>query len=623
MLDLQNKSAGELAALVEYHNLRYWILNAPEISDAEYDRIVEELRRKSPEARQLSELKSIEVSSSKIHHRIPMLSLQKAYTFAEIMAWARKYCRSEQEILSFSPKYDGVAGDWDGKILSTRGNGYEGDDISDKIVMINFHGKKNPETCLAAVPFPVRGEIIMTLPEFSRHRKNFKTPRAASAGLLGRNGASPEYKLTFMPYDAHTENLTFGELTEERFNAVLAGFSSLPYPQDGMVVRLADQGYFDSLGTSSHHPHGAVAWKFSNEGAWSKIENVIWQINRQDITPVAEITPVVIGNRTIRRVTLHSAGFLRDRDIQIGDNVQIILSGDVIPKITGSEPGEKRHSAMIKCCPACHEPLVWRDERILCSNPQCEAVVKAVLLDFGQKLLLKGFGKTAADYLYRTGVRSREDMADKLLYCRQQGFAALPPAGKALQKVLTADTLLTEVQKLVACDVFMLGESYARTLCEKYSLKTIFSHAGDEAFFRAVLPGARTKTIAEGIVQREILWQKIEKLSGHSLSGSNVPHGVVRAANIPGYPDLDVNKVKRVGNGGIICFTGRMPWVRADLYKICTAAGFIPVDSYNSSVSLVVYADGNSMSRKLSGAVRNGTATEHILDFINRINAVK
>ena len=624
MMDLQNKTAEELAALVEYHDLRYWVLNSPEISDAEYDRIVEELRKKSPGARQLSELKTIEVSSSKIRHHVPMLSLQKAYTFDEVMTWAKKYCRSAQEILFFSPKYDGVAGDWDGKILSTRGNGYEGDDISDKIPMIHFQGIGKQNVTLGAVSTPVRGEIIMTLPEFSRHEKEFKTPRAASAGLLGRNDTAVEFELTFVAYDTNREQLTLGELTEERFRKIIAAFSHLPYPQDGVVIQLADREYFDSLGASAHHPHGAIAWKFgSDEGIWSKIENILWQINRQDITPVAEITPVVIGKRTVKRVTLHSAGYLQDNDIQIGDHVQIILSGDVIPKIVSCEPGEERHTAMIESCPVCHSPLSWRDERILCSNLQCEAVIKAALLDFGQKLQLKGFGRSAVDYLYSIGVRSREDMADKLLYCRKFGFAALPPAGNALQKLLTADTLLTEVQKLVACDIFMLGETHARTICEKYSLETIFNHAGDEVFFRKALPSARAKTIADGISQRQNLWEKIEELADDSLYGKNIPAGVIRAVNIPGYPDLDEKNVKRIGNGQLICLTGRMPWVRAELYKICTAAGFVPVDRYNSSVSLVVYADANLLSNKLSSAIRAGKATEHILDFVKRINAVK
>ena len=98
--------------------------------------------------------------------------------------------------------------------------------------------------------------------------------------------------------------------------------------------------------------------------------------------------------------------------------------------------------------------------------------------------------------------------------------------------------------------------------------------------------------------------------------------GVVRAANTAGFPDLDISKVSRIGNGEQICLTGRMPWIRAELYSVCMAAGFCPVDKYSSKVSLVVYADISSNSNKLSGAFRHGTPVEHILDFVKRINAI-
>ena len=187
MIDLKNKNAEELAALVEYHNLRYWVLNSPEISDADYDRIVEELRKKSPGAPQVNEIKSIEVSSSKIHHAVPMLSLQKAYSYAEVVKWAEKYCRSEKELLEFSPKYDGVAGDWSGEILSTRGDGHNGDDISDKIGMINCRCAGNKETFLAALQALSKGKEIIGESEWE------KLPYNAAAGA--------KYKMLGMDYE--------------------------------------------------------------------------------------------------------------------------------------------------------------------------------------------------------------------------------------------------------------------------------------------------------------------------------------------------------------------------------------------------------------------------------------
>jgi hypothetical protein len=169
----------------------------------------------------------------------------------------------------------------------------------------------------------------------------------------------------------------------------------------------------------------------------------------------------------------------------------------------------------------------------------------------------------------------------------------------------------------------MLGESLARTLCGKYTVKQIFEHAGNTEFFRKNLPPpARAETIAQSMTERVELYRKIEALCDDSIYKRGVPAGVVRSVNAPGFPDLDIRNVRKIGNGKIVCLTGRMPWVRAELFKICSAAGYIPVDRYSSSVDLVVYADANSGSNKLVSAMRAGKATEHITDFVKRINAV-
>ena len=628
----QQKSAEELRALVEYHNLRYWVLNSPEISDAEYDRLVETLRQKDPHAEQLEEIKSIEVSSAKIRHEIPMLSLQKAYSFEEVLKWAEKSCRSGDELLSFSPKYDGVAGDWSGRILSTRGDGRNGEDISSKIPMIQLEYGPLRGASLFHCKEHLRGEILMTLPEFEKHKKLFKTPRAATAGLLGRNNASGEFTLQFVEYRTHEKCCALKELTKERFDEFCRHFAALPYPQDGMVIRITDDAYNASLGAGNHHPYGSIAYKFDSvtKGVWTTLRDVVWQVNRQDVTPVAEIDPVVIDSRTVSRVTLHNERFIKEHDIHAGDRVLIELAGDVIPHAVSFEPGAERRNIMISHCPCCGSELSRRDQRLVCINESCEAVIKAALEELGQRLGLRGFRRGAAEYLYSIGVRSREEMIDKLCYIRDCGFSSLiqPPA--SLQKLLTQKIFLTEDQKLFACDIFGLGSSLARTLCGNFRLQTVFNHGGDDAFFRKVLPSsARVVEISAAVANRKELWLKIEALAEKTLvpvqRRRTVSPGVPGALQIQGssgYPALDTAKVSRVGNGEIICLTGKMPWLRADLYNVCRAAGFTPVDKFSSKVHLVVYADPNSGSSKLTSALRSGKATEHILDFVKRINAI-
>ena len=633
MNNWQSKTAAELAALVEYHNLRYWVLNAPEISDTEYDLLVETLRQKDPAASQIEEIKSIEVSSSPIRHDIPMLSLQKIYSFEELVNWCKKNCRTPEEVLIFSPKYDGVAGDWDGKILSTRGDGRMGNDISDKINMISVKTADGIRP-LAGFKNAFRGEIIMTLDEFAQHKEEFKTPRAAAAGLLGRNIPSDTHRLLMADYSSFEIKMPFSQMNETSWQDIRKQLSALPFPMDGIVVSFEDKKYADSLGYSSHHPYGSVAYKFSGESCRSKILKIRWQINRQDITPVAEIEPVTINGKTISRVTLHNAQLIEREDIQCGDYVEVIFSGDVIPKIVSHYPGENRRKEMLTHCPSCGQKLSYRDSRLVCTNSDCEAVIKAMLLDFAGKLRLKRFGSSGCDYLFSIGVRSREDMAEKLLFFRKYGFNSFPQPSPALEELLVSDIFLTDTQKLLACDVFSLGEVNARKLCSKFTLEKIFSHAGDEKFFRENLSSnARSNLIAQKIGERKKLFELLQNLTlcygKHARSSRNqnfsaqsvANSGLIHADNIPGYPDLDISKVKRVGNGECICLTGRMPWVRAELFKVCQAAGYTPVDRFSSNVSIVLYADISSVSVKMRAASAKGIPTEDILNFVKRINA--
>lgn len=265
-MDWDGKSIEELRDLVAYHDLRYWTLNSPEISDAEYDRLVETLRRKSPEDKATNGIKSIVVSSSKIHHLEPMLSLNRVYAFDAVLAWADKICRTPDELLAVAPKYDGVAVEWSNGILSSRGDGYDGDDLSDKLPMITLEPQTGKPCSLYACRESLRGEILMTTTEFAAHPGVFKTPRTAVAGLLGRREADTGYELTFVDYRRHEVRLKRKELTEERWERIRRQFEALPYPQDGMVIRVIDEKYAQALGNTGHHPRASLAFKFGQVG---------------------------------------------------------------------------------------------------------------------------------------------------------------------------------------------------------------------------------------------------------------------------------------------------------------------------------------------------------------------
>ena len=264
-MDWESKSIEELRDLVAYHDLRYWTLNSPEISDAEYDRLVETLHRKSPQDKDLQKVMTLTVSSSKIHHDPPMLSLDKASSFEAVLNWADKYCRTPREMLRVSPKYDGVPGDWRNGILSSRGDGIDGDDLTDKVLMIDAEPACGNPIPLIECKEAFRGEILMTNDEFARRQRLFKTQRAATAELLASKQADETYKLTMVDYNRHVIRLRRLNLTIQRWEGIMAQFSRLPYPQDGIVISIDDEKYAASLGNTRHHPHSAIAYKFGQK----------------------------------------------------------------------------------------------------------------------------------------------------------------------------------------------------------------------------------------------------------------------------------------------------------------------------------------------------------------------
>ena len=261
-MDWESKSIKELRELVAYHDLRYWALNSPEISDAEYDRLVETLRKKSPTNKVVNGIQTIMVSSSKIHHSPPMLSLRKVYSFDEILAWADKTCRSLEERLFVSPKYDGIAADWSFGILSSRGDGFEGDDLSDKLTMITLEFKSGKAYPLQNCKESLCGEILITKEEFDSLSGEFTTPREAVVALLKHKNTRKNYALTFVDYRRNKIPLKRKELILEKWENLRTRFASLPYPQEGMVVQLADEKYAQSLGATEHYSNSAIAFMF-------------------------------------------------------------------------------------------------------------------------------------------------------------------------------------------------------------------------------------------------------------------------------------------------------------------------------------------------------------------------
>ena len=309
----ENLNAAQLAELITHHDKLYWENNTPEISDQEYDRLVEALRKLDPEHILVTRVNAVTVESSgKVRHKTPMLSLDKAYSLEELLEWAKKYARTQEELILVEPKYDGISASFDGKTLSTRGDGETGENISDKLPLIELEAPGHT----GRVDRPARGEIIIRNDDFvniySHIQKKgggtYKNSRNAVAGIMGlkdifemqMQGA----KLTLVDYNLISKSVKLCDL-ETQWENLKKSLAALPYPMDGIVLKIADKNYRDSLGATAHHPRGEIAYKFTNSSAVTTLVGVEWSFGKNCLTPVAQLAPVDLSGITIKRASLH------------------------------------------------------------------------------------------------------------------------------------------------------------------------------------------------------------------------------------------------------------------------------------------------------------------------------
>ena len=422
----------ELRDLIAYHNERYHTLDAPEIPDADYDALVRELNELEATYRSLatadSPTKSVGGAPlglfAPVRHRVPMMSLDNAFSEDDLRAWADRLRRVvpdlDLETLGFTsePKVDGVAmsltyhqGRFTG--AATRGDGVTGEDVTANVATVSVV----PHTLKAAAgPFPelleVRGEIYMPVADFAvmnqaqaaAGEKLFVNPRNSAAGSLRQKDPSVTARrpLSFWayqvgevegapkgcPWPATSQWGTLELLAKAGFpvspdaervvgiEAVIARCAALAeerhamaYEIDGVVTKVDELALHAALGATARAPRWAIAFKFPPEERSSKLLDIVVTIGRTGrATPQGLLEPVFVGGSTVGVATLHNEDQVRIKDVRPGDTVIVRKAGDVIPEIVGpvlSGPGiPKRRKPKWKFptrCPSCGEPLVRLD----------------------------------------------------------------------------------------------------------------------------------------------------------------------------------------------------------------------------------------------------------------------
>ena len=558
MISMIRQRIEELRRQLDYHNHKYYVENAPEISDFDFDammRELQELEREHPEYADPAS-PTLRVGSDlgaefrTVRHRYPMLSLGNTYSLDELHEFLGRIER-EAGATDYvcELKFDGTAISLTyehGRLVQalTRGDGVEGDDVTANVrtvrsVPLRLRGEGWPEL------FEIRGEVLMPYASFDRLNAEreangeqlFANPRNAAAGTLkqqqsavvARRGLDCTlYQLTGddLPFATHWESLekarewgfkVSGEARICRSVAEIDVFIAhwdearrqLPFPTDGVVVKVNDFAVRRQLGFTAKAPKWAVAYKFKAEQALTRLESVSFQVGRTGaVTPVANLDPVLLAGTTVRRATLHNAEQMALLDIRPGDMVYVEKGGEIIPKITGVElserPAGSRPFSYIDRCPECGTPLVRYEgeAKHYCPNQSgCRPQIIGRILHFIRRkaMDIEGLGEETVELLYDNALL--HDIAD-LYDLRAEQLAPLPRLGEK-----SADNIIRSIRRsaevpfrrvLFGLGIRFVGETTAKYLAEHFRSLEAVMHASREELVEADEVGGK---IADAILE--------------------------------------------------------------------------------------------------------------------------
>jgi DNA ligase (NAD+) len=641
---------------LNYHNYRYYVLDSPVISDAEYDKLFLRLKELEESSHYvLPDSPTLRVGApplekfAKVKHKEPMLSLDNAFSYDEVREFdsrIKRYLATEEEIeYTVEPKYDGLAIELtyrDGLLhkASTRGDGYEGEDVTQNIktiksIPLRIEGPKVPGE------IDIRGEVYMDLEEFEKLNKQreqkgeppFANPRNAAAGSVRQLDPSitSSRKLYLACYGMgtvrgvalknHSDFIRW--LEESRFptpsmvklvkqiEGVIDAIqeierkrNSFPFESDGAVIKVNDFGLQQRLGVKTREPRWAIAYKFAAHQGTTKIKEILGSVGRTGvITPFAVFEPVRIGGVTVSRSTLHNWDEIGRKDIRVGDTVVVERAGDVIPHVVmvvkEKRTGKEKLPPTPRECPACGARVVREEEEVAvrCVSLHCPAQVREKIIHFASRggMDIEGLGEKNVELLYSKGLITHFEDIYRLT---KEELLTLPRfAEKSAQNLIDAierSKNATLAKFLFAIGILHVGEYAAKLLAKNFGKIEDLYHVEPDRLMGIRQMGEKISASVSAFFNDQKNIETLKRLKSLGLKLTNPESSYA-------------NKGGRPLEGLTFVITGTLPKPRKEVEELIEGSGGHPSSSVSASTHYLVA--GEDPGSKLEKARALGVKT--------------
>lgn len=517
------KRIDELNKLTAYYAKKYYDDDNPEISDFEYDMLMNELKnleREFPEFIDKNSLTqkvggTVKEGFEKVTHIVPLQSLQDVFSFDELYSFDERMKKFDSNVkYVVETKIDGlsVALEYkNGEFIkgATRGNGQVGEDITENLKTI----KNIPKKLKEKIDIIVRGEVFISKKDFDELNEKqdednkFANARNLAAGSLRQLDSKITatrpldiyifnvQKSDTVKFTSHYESLVYLEKLGFNVNPIKVLCNNIdeaikevenigntreeiPFGIDGAVIKVDDLNLREEIGTTFKTPKWAIAYKYPPEQKETILKDIICNVGRTGvITPMAILEPVVVAGSKISKTTLHNEDFIKEKDLKIGDHILIQKAGDVIPEVVkvlkDKRTGEEKEFKMPKTCPVCGAPAIREEGEaaIRCIGVECKAQNLRNIIHFASKegMNIEGLGEKIVEQLYNNELI--ETIAD-IYYLKQEDIQSLKKDGKKFaQNLINAieQSKDNELDRLIcALGIRHIGTKSAKTLAKKF-----------------------------------------------------------------------------------------------------------------------------------------------------------